>query len=301
MRTGRITLCFGSRRWRSWAASICRSRRSGSRSVAASTSWSTRNAMSRARGASSRSCTSSPSRAPTAPTSCGRSSDSASRRACRRPSRRGAARAGSRSAAARARARHRPTRPDAAARAPPRSPRPRLALEEERAALTAQGRASALVLVALAPLGTIFFSFATPDYFSVLLDRGQFLVALAILLEAAGAFWLSHILRSRTAEADFASLLDAVIVGLDAGLTFEHALGALVAGGPALSRLPEARRLLADLALGQSSRVAFEAFGKAGPTEARVAALVRSATRFGSPLAELLVTQADVVRSTERL
>lgn len=178
--------------------------------------------------------------------------------------------------------------------------RGRLALEEERAALTAQGRASALVLVALAPLGAIFFSFATPDYFSVLLDRGQFLVAVAILLEAAGAFWLSHILRSRTAEADFASLLDAVIVGLDAGLTFEHALGALVARGPALSRLPEARRLLADLALGQSSRVAFEAFGKAGPTEARVAALVRSATRFGSPLAELLVTQADALRATDR-
>ena len=95
-------------------------------------------------------------------------------------------------------------------------------------------------------------------------------------------------------------MLDAVIVGLDAGLTFEHALGALVARGPALSRLPEARRLLADLALGQSSRVAFEAFGKAGPTEARVAALVRSATRFGSPLAELLVTQADALRATDR-
>ena len=44
--------------------------------------------------------------------------------------------------------------------------RGRLALEEERAALTAQARASALVLIALAPLGAGFFAIAMPDYLS---------------------------------------------------------------------------------------------------------------------------------------
>ena len=178
--------------------------------------------------------------------------------------------------------------------------RGRLALEEERAALTAQGRASALVLVALAPLGVVFFSLATPDYLVVLVERGSLLILVAVGLEIAGAVWLFQILRANSPEADFASLLDAVIVGLDAGLTFEHALSALVARRPVLSRLPEATRLLADLALGRPSREAFESFGRSGPTEARVAALVRAATRFGSPLADLLVTQADALRATER-
>src|SRR5712692_5790033 len=47
--------------------------------------------------------------------------------------------------------------------------RGRIALEDERKALTAQGRASAIVLVALAPLGGTFFAVMTPDYFAVLL------------------------------------------------------------------------------------------------------------------------------------
>src|SRR5437870_5683775 len=42
--------------------------------------------------------------------------------------------------------------------------RGRLALEDERDALTAQGRMSAIVLVSLAPLGGIFFALMTPDY-----------------------------------------------------------------------------------------------------------------------------------------
>src|SRR5947209_1925800 len=68
----------------------------------------------------------------------------------------------------------------------------------------------------------------------------------------------------------------------------------------AVAPLPEARRLLADLALGRGASEAFAAFGSAGPTEARVAALVRAATRFGSPLASLLVTQADALRASDR-
>jgi tight adherence protein C len=99
---------------------------------------------------------------------------------------------------------------------------------------------------------------------------------------------------------ELASLLDAVVVGLDAGLSFELSLSALVSRSPRVARLPEARRLLADLRLGRPPRVAFEAFAACGPDEARIAALVESAARFGAPLAELLVAQADALRDAER-
>ena len=178
--------------------------------------------------------------------------------------------------------------------------RGRIALADERDALTAQGRASATVLVALSPVSTAFFMVLTPEYFAVLANRGGVLALLAVGLEVAGALWLARLLRLGTHEADFASLLDAVIVGLDAGLTFELALASLVARAPSVGRLPEARRLLCDLALGRGARDAFARFGASGPTEARVAALVRAATRFGAPLSELLVTQADALRASDR-
>jgi len=178
--------------------------------------------------------------------------------------------------------------------------RGRIALEDERSALTAQGRASAIVLVALAPLGGTFFAVMTPEYLMVMFDRGRFLLGVAVVLEVVGGLWLWRILRLSSPGADLATLLDAVIVGLEAGLTFELALAALVMRAPMVARLPEARRLLADLALGRGANEAFAAFGSAGPTEARVAALVRAATRFGSPLANLLVTQADALRLSDR-
>ena len=178
--------------------------------------------------------------------------------------------------------------------------RGRLALEDERAALTAQGRASAIVLVALAPLGGAFFAAMSPDYAPVLFGRGRWLLLAAIVLEAVGALWLAHILRVTTSSSDLASLLDAVFVGLDAGLTFELSLRALVVRAPAMSRLREARVLLADLALGRGARVAFAEFGRTGPTEARIAALVTAATRFGSPLADMLVVQTEALRSSDR-
>jgi len=178
--------------------------------------------------------------------------------------------------------------------------RGRIALEDERNALTAQGRASALVLIALAPLGGTFFAVMTPEYLAVMFDRGRWLLGVAVALEVAGGLWLWRILRLSSPGADLATLLDAVIVGLEAGLTFELALTALVTRAPMVARLPEARRLLADLALGRGANEAFFAFGSAGPTEARVAALVRAATRFGSPLANLLVTQADALRTSDR-
>jgi Flp pilus assembly protein TadB len=156
--------------------------------------------------------------------------------------------------------------------------RGRIALEDERAALTAQGRASAIVLVALAPLGGTFFAVMTPEYLAVMFDRGRWLLVLALALDVAGGLWLWRILRLSAPGADLATLLDAVIVGLEAGLTFELALAALITRAPRVARLPEARRLLADLALGRGANEAFAAFGSAGPTEARVAALVRAAT-----------------------
>ncbi|MEA2661393.1 MAG: tight adherence protein [Chloroflexota bacterium] len=178
--------------------------------------------------------------------------------------------------------------------------RGRLALDAERAALTAQGRLSAIVLVGLAPLGALFFAVLTPSYVGTLLGPGKLLAAIAIGLEVCGAVWLWRLVRAPSDTPELASLLDAVVVGLDAGLSFELSLSALVSRSPRVARLPEARRLLADLRLARPPRRAFEAFGACGPDEARIAALVESAARFGAPLAELLVAQADALRDAER-
>jgi Flp pilus assembly protein TadB len=177
--------------------------------------------------------------------------------------------------------------------------RGRLALEDERTALTAQGRVSAIVLVALAPIGAIFFALATPDYVAIFLGEGIGLLGIAIVLEVVGAVWLWRIVRATAPPPDLATFLDAVVVGLEAGLTFERALAALVERAPLFGRLSDARRLLADLALGRSLPVALRHFGSGGD-DARVAALVVAATRFGAPLAELLVIQADALRTTDR-
>lgn len=177
--------------------------------------------------------------------------------------------------------------------------RGRLALEEERAALTAQARVSAVVLVALAPLGVAFFAFALPDYLSTLLGDGRWLLAIALVFEGVGALWLFRIVRATTPPDDLAMLLDAVVVGLDAGLTFEHALADLVRQAPDAVRGADARRLLADLSLGTRLTEALARFA-ARPDEARIAALVGTSLRFGSPLAPLLVTQADALRTTAR-
>jgi Flp pilus assembly protein TadB len=177
--------------------------------------------------------------------------------------------------------------------------RARLALEEERNALTAQARASAFVLVALAPLGATFFTIAMPDYLPTLVGAGAGLLGLALVFEIVGAAWLWRIVRGTVAPVDLANFLDAVVVGLDAGLTFERALAVLVERSSAFGRVAEARRLLADIALGTSLPDALRTFATR-PDEARVAALVAAATRFGSPLAPLLVLQSEALRSTER-
>jgi len=178
--------------------------------------------------------------------------------------------------------------------------RGRLALDAERVALTAQGRLSAIVLVALAPLGAVFFATLTPSYASTLIGPARGLALVAVGLEACGAIWLWYLVHARSDAPELASLLDAVVVGLDSGSSFELSLAALVSRSPRVARLPEARRLLADLRLGRPPRVAFEAFAASGPDEARIAALVESARRFGAPLADLLVAQADALREAER-
>lgn len=178
--------------------------------------------------------------------------------------------------------------------------RGRLALDAERTALTAQGRLSAIVLVALAPLGAVFFAILTPSYAATLIGPARGLAAIAVALESCGALWLWYLVRLPSDAPELASLLDAVVVGLDSGASFELSLAALVARSPRVARLPEARRLLADLRLGRPPHAAFAAFAGSGPDEARIAALVESARRFGAPLADLLVAQADALREAER-
>jgi len=177
--------------------------------------------------------------------------------------------------------------------------RGRLALEQERNALTAQARVSAVVLVALAPIGCCFFAVAMPDYLDTLVGAGLGLLALAVAFEMVGGAWLWWIVRSTARPADLATFLDAVVVGLDAGLTFERALASLVERAPAFGRVADLRRLLADLALGVPLPRAVRTFAVL-PDEARVAALIAASTRFGSPLAPLLVLQAEAIRATDR-
>lgn len=175
--------------------------------------------------------------------------------------------------------------------------RGRLALEDERRALTAQGRMSAIVLIALAPFGAVLFTLLMPSYAETLLGQGRALLLAAIALELAGTLWLLRIVRSSSPSAELPGLLDAVVVGLDAGLTFEQSLRALAGRG---SATPAARRLAADLGLGIGQARSLARFAACGLAEARVAGLVAAATRLGAPLAELLVTQADALRDAER-
>ena len=177
--------------------------------------------------------------------------------------------------------------------------RGRLALEDERAALTAQTRASALVLALLAPLAGVFLSVAMPDYASTLFSDGRALLLLALVLEGIGVAWLWRIVRTTKPGPDLATFLDAVVVGLEAGLTFERSLSGLVQRGAELARPADVRRMLADLRLGAGLAPALRAYAR-GPVEERVAALVSVSNRMGSPLAHLLVIQADAIRESER-
>lgn len=70
-------------------------------------------------------------------------------------------------------------------------------LQEEIGALTAQGRASALVLALLAPCGLLFFVIANPAGARAFVSdaRGEVLLTAALVLEGAGALWLWRLVR----------------------------------------------------------------------------------------------------------
>ncbi len=70
-------------------------------------------------------------------------------------------------------------------------------LQEEIGALTAQGRASALVLALLAPCGLLFFVIANPAGARAFVSdpRGEALMSAALVLEGVGALWLWRLVR----------------------------------------------------------------------------------------------------------
>lgn len=70
-------------------------------------------------------------------------------------------------------------------------------LQDEIHALTAQGRASALVLALLAPFGLLFFIAVDPAAVQAFITdaRGQSLLSAALLLEGVGALWLWRLVR----------------------------------------------------------------------------------------------------------
>ncbi|HUQ17614.1 MAG TPA: type II secretion system F family protein, partial [Candidatus Saccharimonadales bacterium] len=73
--------------------------------------------------------------------------------------------------------------------------RSRLALDDERSALTAQSRMSAAVLLGLAPLGALAFAILSPDYVATFAGRGRWLLATACALEVIGGLWLWRLTR----------------------------------------------------------------------------------------------------------
>jgi tight adherence protein B len=70
-------------------------------------------------------------------------------------------------------------------------------LQDEVSSLTAQGRASALVLALLAPCGLVFFVVANPAGARQFISdpRGEILLTTALLLEGIGALWLWRLVR----------------------------------------------------------------------------------------------------------
>jgi len=95
-----------------------------------------------------------------------------------------------------------------------------------------------------------------------------------------------------------ALLLDALVLSLEAGMSFEMAVrGVAARGGPAA---PLAADLAADLALGRGTARALERFGQASGDAQRVAGILLVAQRFGAPLAQVLAIHADALRLERR-
>lgn len=102
-----------------------------------------------------------------------------------------------------------------------------------------------------------------------------------------------------TDDDALALLLDALVLSLEAGMSFELAVrGIASGGGPAA---PLAAGIAVDLALGRGHRAALARFGESGGEERRrVAGMIVVAQRLGAPLAQALAVQADALRLERR-
>ena len=96
-----------------------------------------------------------------------------------------------------------------------------------------------------------------------------------------------------------ALLLDALVLALEAGMSFELAVRGIAAGGGSAAGL--ASGIAVDLALGRGRDRALERFAETCGGEARrVAAMLVVAQRLGAPLARALAVQADALRAERR-
>jgi tight adherence protein C len=94
-------------------------------------------------------------------------------------------------------------------------------------------------------------------------------------------------------------LLDALVLSLESGMSFDIAVrGAATGGGPAAAL---AGLIASELALGRGRKRALERFAKAvGGDAERVAGVVYTAQKLGVPLAQVLAVHADALRLERR-
>lgn len=95
-----------------------------------------------------------------------------------------------------------------------------------------------------------------------------------------------------------ALFLDAVVLALEAGQSFDVAVQSIAASGGDAARI--ARPIVADLALGRGRDEALAHFGKTSHEAGRVARMLVLAQRLGTPLAQALSVQAAMLRAERR-
>lgn len=95
-----------------------------------------------------------------------------------------------------------------------------------------------------------------------------------------------------------ALLLDALVLALESGMSFEIALSSIAGSRSPAATL--AGPLAADLALGRGTDAALTRFGRSGARAARVASMLVVAQRLGAPLARALSVQAETMRLERR-
>jgi len=95
-----------------------------------------------------------------------------------------------------------------------------------------------------------------------------------------------------------ALLLDALVLALESGMSFELAVRQLASSaGPTA---PLAAPVATDLALGLGRDAALQRLAAHGDEAARVAAMLNVAQRLGAPLAQVLALQAASLRLERR-